>query len=244
MDYENIRALIALILVLAISLWMVIFDRKGKEEEIDEEDKRRKRIRSMAFDAVIIALLIAMSFIPYVGFINVGPFSLTLLHLPVLLGASLFGWKRGLIYGTVFGLLSWAKALSGATSVFDIAFQKIYVAVPPRMLFGLIIGVLSSVTMKIRDEKKRNVFLIVSCFVSTCLHTVLVFGDLFLAESWVFGWVFSDSVAIEGTGITILGFLAIGMVLEASLGAIITPILNKTLKRAIPTLKTAESASM
>ena len=116
MEYDNVRAIITLVLVLAISLFLYVFDKKGKEEEIDAEDKRRMRIRSMTFDAVIIALLFAMSFIPYVGFINVGPFSLTLLHLPVLLGASLFGWKKGLLYGMVFGLLSWFRALYAASS--------------------------------------------------------------------------------------------------------------------------------
>lgn len=237
MEYDNVRAIITLVLVLAISLFLYVFDKKGKEEEIDAEDKRRMRIRSMTFDAVIIALLFAMSFIPYVGFINVGPFSLTLLHLPVLLGASLFGWKKGLLYGTVFGLLSWFRALYAASSVFDVAFQKIYVAVPPRILFGLLIGIMSTFVTKISRDRPRYIMLMISCFVATCAHTVMVFLDLFLVESWVYGWLFSGNVAIEGTGITILGFLGIGMVLEALLGALLIPTLNGTLKRAIPSLK-------
>ena len=241
MNAENIRAVIALALLVIAFFLMVWLLSKDGQNEIDAEERRTKGIRSMAYDAFIIGLIVVMTFVPNVGFLTIGPFTLTLLHLPVLFGASLFGWKRGAIYGLAFGLMSWIKALMGATTIFDLAFQKIYVAVPPRFLFGLIAGLLSSAVMNVKDERKRNYAFMGVAFLSTCLHTVMVFGVLLLSEEWVGPWLTSGEPAVQGWAITILAFLAIGMSMEALLGALLTPTLSGIVRRSVPGLKLKRS---
>lgn len=238
MNAENLTGVLALVGLLILTfLFIWLLGKEGKSNVLEEEEKRSNRIHSMARDAFIIGLIVLMTFVPNIGFINIGPFSLTLLHLPVLLGAGLFGWKKGALYGLVFGLMSWIKALTGATNVFDLAFQKIYVAVPPRLLFGLIAGILFSASAKIGHIRKRMYAMMGIAFLATCLHTVMVFLLLFVSEEWVAPWLFSSDPAIKGTAITVLGFLGIGMGLEALLGALLTPTLVGSVRRAVPSLR-------
>jgi hypothetical protein len=68
--------------------------------------------QDMAIDAIFIALILIMSFVPNMGYITVAPgISLTLIHIPVLIGACLRGVKKGTLYGLVFGVSSWLEAL-------------------------------------------------------------------------------------------------------------------------------------
>ena len=238
-DYDNIRALIGFAgtLLLLFFLSYQYFPKIDRKRKKKEPESKESRIHSMAFDAFFLALMFLMTFVPNVGFIMVGPVTLTLLHLPVLLGAALFGWKRGLLYGLMFGLLSWFKAFTAATSVFDIAFQKAWISVLPRVLFGLASGLLFSLIRKLHKRGPLSLYLGIGAFLATCLHTFLVFLMLGVSEPWVSGWLFSSEPAIEGTGITVMIYLLIGMSGEATLGAILTPSIYNALTKSVPYLQ-------
>lgn len=236
MDKDNILAIVGLVLIVVLSILAArllqrFFDKK-KEEKTSTD-----LIHQMVADAFIIAIEMVMIFVPNMAFIGVGPFSFTLLHLPVLLGAALFGARRGAIYGLVFGLGSWFKALTGANNAFDLAFQKIWVSVPPRLLFGVIAGLAFSLLRKLSKGKVNGVYLGLVAAAATCVHTVLVFADLILSTDWIWNWLTTSEAELAGGKIAIAGFLALGMAGEATLGAILTPTLYKTLTKAIPSLR-------
>ena len=72
--------------------------------------KAERKTKNIAFDAIIIAIILVMGLIPQVGYLFILPWlALTLLHIPVLVGASIGGAKRGALYGLVFGLTSMAQ---------------------------------------------------------------------------------------------------------------------------------------
>ena len=68
----------------------------------------------------------------------------------------------------------------------------------------------------------------------TLLHTVLVFGALFL---FYFGDILpyfqSGDILTEGISLTFMGVILLGATLEAALAAILTPLLNKATSRLI-----------
>ena len=50
--------------------------------------KNNKLLLSMSIDAMFLALIALFSYVPYLGYINIGPISFTTIHLLVLVVAS------------------------------------------------------------------------------------------------------------------------------------------------------------
>lgn len=69
----------------------------------------RKTARLVQY-ALLMALLAVLGFTP-LGFIMVPPVSITILHIPVILGAVLFGPGCGALLGFEFGLISMVLSL-------------------------------------------------------------------------------------------------------------------------------------
>ena len=61
---------------------------------------RNEKIRWLTFDAMALAIIALLTLVPFLGFIPVGPLSITILHVPVLIFAYFGGIKRGWLYGT------------------------------------------------------------------------------------------------------------------------------------------------
>ena len=61
--------------------------------------------------SLLIALLAVLGFTP-LGFIMIPPVSITLMHIPVIIGAILLGPLDGAILGGVFGCISLFKAVT------------------------------------------------------------------------------------------------------------------------------------
>lgn len=66
-------------------------------------NKRIDIIRNIVIDALFLALILLFTYVPQIGYIQVMPtMAITTIHLVVLIGASLFGWKKR--YYMVFSL--------------------------------------------------------------------------------------------------------------------------------------------
>lgn len=141
--------------------------------------KNRKILIGLATDALMIALMAVMTFIPFVGFITIGPISFTIIHIIVLIGAILFGRKRGLLYGFVFGLFSFFKAMSYPGTV-DFLFVNPFVSILPRAIFGLVSGFVFDFLKKKLSFRE---FLMISAPVSgflTIFHTTITITCLYV----------------------------------------------------------------
>lgn len=141
--------------------------------------QNRILLKQIAIDALFIALLAIFSFVPYIGFIQVGPISFTTIHIIVLVGAAFFGWKRGLLYGFFFGIFSLFKAIQYPNSV-DYFFLNPFISVLPRMLFGLISGVIFDLIKKKNSFKLFIGLLIPLSAVLTFLHTFLTLSCFYV----------------------------------------------------------------
>ena len=160
--------------------------------------KNKKIVSDITLDALFIAILAILTFVPYIGFIPLGFISVTIIHIPVILGAIFLGWKRGLLYGTAFGLVSLLKAATSPATVMDPYFVNPVISVLPRMLFGLITGLLAGLVFKnSKNEKVKRVLLAVVAFVSTIIHTVLVFVFLVLFHHEFFTWEIASAFGIN-----------------------------------------------
>lgn len=181
---------------------------------------RNRLIVKIVFDAMFLAIIIVMTFVPYVGFIQIGPISFTLIHLPVLIGAALFGWKRGLMYGIFFGLGSLIKATTYPGTI-DFLFVNPLISVLPRAVFGLVAGLIFSIANKLPKLYLKGGFIAVLSFLLTALHTFLVLTMLVvLYRQELQGFLNSP---VTWVGLALGGLITTGAIIEAAIAAVITP---------------------
>ncbi|MFA6781150.1 MAG: ECF transporter S component, partial [Bacilli bacterium] len=202
---------------------------------------RNKVIRSIVFDAMFIAIIALMAFVPNVGLITVSPLiSFTLLHIPVLVGAAIFGWKRGLIYGIAFGLLSLIQAATQPRGAFDPLFINPLISVLPRALFGLAAGFAFELLRKMPRLYQKGLYLAGTSFLMTLLHTFLVITAIWIVYK-------SDVLRILDVQdpqsfhwLNFLGLLAIvlGALVEAGIAAVITPSIALPIYHKYPSIFT------
>ena len=186
-------------------------------------------VKDIAVDAIFVAIIVVMTFVPYVGMITLPFGSFTLLHLPVLLGAYLFGWRKGLVFGTAMGLCSMIKAMTTpGLSPFDLLFIWPWISVLPRALFGFLSGLFFDLLHKNSKLYGNPLIVGLLSFAFTVMHTVFVFGTLFIFFPGIASGIFVGSGEIlEGVVVGAVVIISIGMLGEAILAGIITPIVGK-----------------
>ncbi len=183
------------------------------------------KTKELTVNAVFLAIILLMVFVPNLGFITLGPLSATIIHIPVLIVAFAYGKKSALIAGTAFGVGSWYASLTRG-GVADLVFQNPLVSVLPRILFALIAVYLFTVLKKqIKDERLSTA---IAAGLSTLIHTLLVIGAIYL---------FADFNSLGFTG-GFSGYLNIikviiltGGILEIILAAMLVPLATSAIKR-------------
>jgi uncharacterized membrane protein len=142
--------------------------------------RNRQRLMMITTLGLLMAMIIIMTYIPNLGYITTGFFSITIVHIPVIIGAILTGPIGGLVLGTTWGVTSWHYATTLLTPEAAI-FVNPLVSILPRILVGLIISY-SSLGLKkiIRFDFARN--LVVS-ILGALSNTVLVLTAIFLFAS-------------------------------------------------------------
>jgi|SRR5690554_2761455 len=142
----------------------------------------RNKLFKPALTALLGAIVLAMSLIPQIGFLTIFPglVSITLVHIPVLVGIFLLDSKHSAILGGIFGLGSLFAALLYAASPLDQAFIYPWISILPRIAFGLLAFYLVKVFKKLGEFKFGKEILFVTV---TLLTTVgLYFGMRALAN--------------------------------------------------------------
>ncbi|MGN1047400.1 MAG: ECF transporter S component [Eubacteriales bacterium] len=143
-------------------------------------EKDKNSIRKMTETAIFAAIIILMAFTP-IGYLRIGPLSITFIPIPVAVGAIAVGPAAGAILGAVFGLTSFLQCFGmDAFGTALLAVNPIYmfiVCMLPRVLCGLIPGLI----FRAFPKEKRNVFTYsLSSFSCAALNTILFVSLLIL----------------------------------------------------------------
>lgn len=104
--------------------------------------------------------------------------SITILHIPAIIGAILEGPIVGTGIGAIFGIFSLLQANIAPITPVDIAFRNPLVSVLPRVLFPLVTWAI----YHLMSKWKKIPAVIVASVVGTLIHTVLVLGMLVLTN--------------------------------------------------------------
>lgn len=167
--------------------------------------KASKKTTRLAQLSLMIALLVVLGFTP-LGFITVLPVSITIMHIPVIIGAILFGPVFGGALGLTFGIISMIKAIMAPIPPIDILFspfasgkpvQSMIMCIVPRIVLGVAAGLLYQALCKV--GKKQGLNIGISAGVATVMHTLLVLGSLWMLFSALpLRQVFAAIIGVNG----------------------------------------------
>ncbi len=188
---------------------------------------KRDNLRKMILAAIFIAMIILLAFTPMLGYIKIGPLSITTIGIPVVIGAIILGPYYGMLLGFVFGMTSFLQCFMG--DAFGAALVGIspvltfIVCIVPRVLVGLVPALLFRLIMK-RPTNSRTVAVIVSALAGSLTNTVFFLGLLGL----LFGrtQTVQDLIPVFGAKnlLHLLVLMAgVNAILEAVATAIIAP---------------------
>lgn len=123
----------------------------------------KKKVVNLALLAMFSAIIVAMTFTPYIGYITIpGMLSITTVHIMVIIAAISMGtYSAGLIVGTVWGVSCLLYAMYNGTADAAI-FLDPRISVVPRMLVGL--AVVAFYKLALLANKKSIYTIILKCF--------------------------------------------------------------------------------
>ena len=200
--------------------------------------------RGLVQVALFAALIVALAFLPFVGYIPLGFTKATTIHIPVILGSILLGPKKGAFLGGVFGLTSlinntlYPTATSFVFSPFYSAgaFQggwaSLVICFVPRILVGVTPWLVWRL-LEPRFGKSRTgrlVSLGLAGFAGALTNTLLVMNGIFL----FFGdaWAAAQDKAGQFVYGLILGVIAVNGLPEALVAALLTAFVGSALLAA------------
>ena len=184
-------------------------------------------LRKLILAAIFIALIILLAFTPMLGYIKIGPLSITTVAIPVIIGSILLGPYYGMLLGFVFGMTSFLQCFMGdafGAALVGISPVRTFVTcIVPRVLVGLVPALLFRLIMK-RPTNSRTVAVFVSALAGSLTNTVFFLGFLGL----LFGntsYIKDMQTAAGGISLfaLLVSFAGINAILEAVAVAIIAP---------------------
>lgn len=208
---------------------------------------RRKDAKWMAGVAMMAAIVVLLANTP-LGMIPLVVTKATTVHIPVILGAILFGPLAGGILGGVFGICSviintFTPALTSfafspfmSTTGLPGAIKALWVAVGCRILIGVVAGWL----WKALSHTRVNNWTALSIvgFTGSMVNTVTVMGSIFLLFTQQYAQ--AKEVALEAVSGLILTTVVLNGIPEAIVATVLVAVIGKNLLRfAKPRLQAA-----
>lgn len=145
-------------------------------KEIVKSNKKKKKFSTLTLTqlALFTAIIIIMTFVPYTGIISYGIISITTLHIPVIIGSILLGWKSGAILGFIMGICSLIRAwVMPGSALEQIIFTNPLVSVLPRIFIGVFSALVFAWLYKL-TKGKQVISIGIAALIGTLTNTVLV----------------------------------------------------------------------
>lgn len=136
---------------------------------------KKQKLFELVLTAIFSSLIIVMTLIPNLGYISVSILEITTLHIVVILGATVLGWKYGAIIGGVWGLTSFLRAF---TNPLWILFTNPLISVVPRIIVGLVAGLVFTALKKTKLPKLATGA--IAAVAGTITNTVLVLSAIYI----------------------------------------------------------------
>ena len=149
-----------------------------------ENQNDKQRTQKLALAAILTALVAVLQFLG--AFIHIGPFSVSLVLIPIVIGAALCGWQIGAWLGLVFGI---TVLLSGDASSF------LAVSIPGTVGTVLVKGIACGAAVyKLFERRGRYIAVIIAAVVCPIVNTgIFLIGCAIFFIDTLAGWASATS---------------------------------------------------
>ncbi len=195
-----------------------------------KKEKINSKVLWLTELSVLLAIIIVMGFTP-IGYLKFGIVEITLITVPVIIGAVHMGEKAGAILGLAFGLTSFLQAVFGM-SAFGIALMTVspllcfLVCVPTRMLMGFLTGVIFKVL-----KKDNTLGYAISGLSGSFMNTVFFMTTLILCY-WNTDYIKGIAKLLGTTNVFafVIAFVGVNGLVEAVCCTILGAVLCKAIR--------------
>lgn len=175
---------------------------------------RSTKTIKMAQMAILIAVVLIMAFTP-LGYLKTAGLEISLITIPVAIGAMVIGPTAGAVLGAVFGFTSFYQCFGmspfGAMLLSINPLYTFLVCVPTRILMGYLAGLLFKAFIK--ADKGNTVCYFVGGFMTAFLNTLFFMGILILFF-WNTEYIQSLNAAGANAFMFVIAFVGINGVVE------------------------------
>lgn len=182
----------------------------------------REKTRMLAFMGILTAIVIVLQAMA-IG-IKFGMFSITLVLIPIVVGAAMYGWKAGAWLGLVFGVV---VLFTDAEMFFAVSVPGTIITC---ILKGVLAGAAAAAVYKLLEKANGWVAILVAAIVCPVVNTgIFLLGCLIFfydtISEWAAGFGYASAGAYMIGGMVGLNFL-VEMAINLALSTVIVRLLN------------------
>lgn len=197
-------------------------------------NQNKQRTQRLALGAILTALVAVLQFLG--TFIRFGTFSISLVLIPIVIGAALCGWKVGAWLGLVFGV---TVLLSGDASGF------LAVSVPGTvgtvLVKGIACGAAAGAVYKLFERRGRYLAVVMSAIVCPVVNTgVFLIGCAIFFMDTLAGWSQALGFGTDVVRYMLFGLVGGNFLVELGVNILLSPIIVRIIDAATKSKKVTE----
>ena len=192
-------------------------------------ERKRSKIQMITVTAILAAVIVVLQ--TFASAIRIGPFTITLSLVPIILGAVLYGPWQGAVLGAVFGGVVCSAVISGADVGGHIMFQSLpVITLVLCILKSTVAGLAAGAIYKLLSKKNLYVGAMTAAVVAPLCNTgILSIGMLLFYKEIVTGWAIAagyDSALLY----IILGMVGINFLAELVINLVLLPVIIRVVR--------------
>lgn len=172
----------------------------SKEAFMQTTNKQRTATVTLAMGAVLTALVIVLQYLG--SFIRFGMFSISLVLIPIVIGAATCGPKISTWLGLVFGVVVLLSGDAAAFLTIDVVGTVLTV-----LIKGIACGLLAGLTYRWLEKKNRYLAVIAAAIVCPLTNT-----GVFLIGCFLFFFETIKAWGLEGGYANVISYMILGLV--------------------------------
>ena len=204
---------------------------------------RSNKTFNVVLTGLFMAIIIIMTTVPNLGYINLVVIKVTMVHVPVIIGSVLLGPKYGAVLGGTFGLTSLIVNTFNP-SLLSFAFSPFYqvgniggngwsvvIALLPRTLVGIVPYFVYRLLNRLLEnlQGKKAISLTAAGVSGALTNTVLVMSLIYVCFKDEFA--VAKDISVDAVFSAILGIVAGNGIPEAAVGGVLTLLVGGALLR-------------